>query len=158
MTYPSQPDNTQRQPRFVPAGSEQQLPPTSMRYAHTQQAPARQAQMPPQPGYEPPAQQYTRALNKVSLTAAEKFWYVLGCIAFGGSYFAKIPAKKALSDFGLAEMTSAESFWYILMCISFGAGYFAKLPTAKAVSELDQFRSAGHAPVSAAQYGYATRG
>jgi hypothetical protein len=44
------------------------------------------------------------------------------------------------------------------MCISFGAGYFAKLPTAKAVSELDQFRSAGHTPVSAAQYGYATRG
>lgn len=148
MTYPSHPDNTQRQPRFVPAVPEQQLPPTSLRYAHAQRAPARHAQQPPQPAYQPPPQQYTRAVSKVSLTAAEKFWYVLGCIAFGASYFAKVPAKKALSDFGLAEMTSAESFWYILMCISFGAGYFAKLPTAKAISELEQFRTAGHAPLA----------
>ncbi len=56
-------------------------------------------------------------------------------------YFAKIPAKKALHDFGLTEMTSAEHFWYVLMCIWFGAGYFAKIPVAKALSELPQYRS-----------------
>jgi hypothetical protein len=66
----------------------------------------------------------------------------MGCIAFGGMYFAKIPPKKALADFGMAELTAAESFWYILMCIPFGAGYFAKIPTAKAISELPQFRTA----------------
>ena len=146
MTYPSHSDNTQGQPRFVPAAPEQQLPPTSLRYA--QQAPARHAQQPSQAAYEPPREQYRRAVSKISLTAAEKFWYVLGCIAFGAFYFAKIPAKKALSDFGMTEMTSAESFWYILMCISFGAGYFAKLPTAKAISELEQFRTASHAPLT----------
>jgi hypothetical protein len=150
MTYPSHPDNTQGQPRFVPAVSEQQFPATSPRYSRTQQAPARDAQQPPQAAYEPPQQRYSRAVSKVSLTAAEKFWYVLGCIAFGASYFAKIPAKKALSDFGMTEMTSAESFWYILMCISFGAGYFAKLPIAKAISELEQFRTAAHAPLTQA--------
>jgi hypothetical protein len=75
------------------------------------------------------------ALGKVRLTAAESFWYVLGCIGFGAAYFAKVPAKKALSEVGLAEMTSAETFWYILMCIGFGAGYFAKLPVKKALAE-----------------------
>jgi hypothetical protein len=71
----------------------------------------------------------------IVLTAAESFWYVLGCIAFAGMYFAKIPAKKALSEAGLAEMTSAERFWYVLQCIAFGAGYFAKIPVKKALSE-----------------------
>jgi hypothetical protein len=74
--------------------------------------------------------------RKVSLTAAEAFWYVLGCIAMGGMYFAKVPAKKAMSDSGLVVMTGAEKFWYVLMCIGFGAGYFAKLPVAKALSEM----------------------
>ncbi len=32
------------------------------------------------------------------MTAAEQFWYVLMCIAFGGGYFAKIPVAKALSE------------------------------------------------------------
>ncbi len=40
----------------------------------------------------------------------------------------KVPAKKALPDFGMAQMTAAEQFWYVLMCVGFGAGYFAKLP------------------------------
>jgi hypothetical protein len=66
----------------------------------------------------------------------------MGCIAFGAMYFAKIPSKKALADFGMAELTAAESFWYVLMCIAFGGGYFAKIPTAKAISELPQFRAA----------------
>ncbi len=39
----------------------------------------------------------------------------------GAMYFATIPAKKALSDFGLAEMTAAEKFWHVLMCLPFGA-------------------------------------
>ena len=86
-----------------------------------------------------PQQQYAPAPRKASLTAAEQFWYVLQCIAMGAGYWAKIPAKKALSDFGMAEMTGAEKFWYILMCCAFGAGYLAKVPTAKALSEMPQF-------------------
>jgi hypothetical protein len=42
------------------------------------------------------------------MTAAEQFWYVLQCIAFGAGYFAKVPVKKALSEVGLAQMTGAE--------------------------------------------------
>ena len=80
------------------------------------------------------------AARKVGLTAWEGIWYVIRNIAFGAGYFAKVPAKKALQDFGLVEMTDAENFWYILMCIGFGAGYFAKIPTAKALSELPQYR------------------
>jgi hypothetical protein len=82
--------------------------------------------------------------GNVRLTAAESFWYVLGCIAFGGAYFAKVPAKKALSEAGLAEMTSAEQFWYVLQCIAFGAGYFAKLPVKKALSEMTQYPAPGY--------------
>jgi hypothetical protein len=85
---------------------------------------------------QPPRSRPALPPRKVSLTAAEAFWYVLGCIAMGGMYFAKIPAKKALADFGLVVMTSAERFWYVLMCIGFGAGYFAKVPVAKALSEM----------------------
>jgi hypothetical protein len=82
--------------------------------------------------------------HRTDLTAAQKFWYVIGNIPFGAAYFTKVPAKKAMADFGLAELTGAEAFWYILMCIPFGAGYFAKLSTSKALSELQQFRVAQH--------------
>jgi hypothetical protein len=51
-------------------------------------------------------------------------------------YFAKIPAKKALAEAGLAEMSGAESFWYVLQCVAFGAGYLAKVSMKKALSEL----------------------
>jgi hypothetical protein len=78
------------------------------------------------------------------LTGAQQFWYVLQCIAFGAGYFSKIPAKKALADFGMAEMTGAEKFWYVLQCVAFGAGYFAKLPVAKALSEMPQFQTGGY--------------
>jgi len=81
------------------------------------------------------------AVRKAALTTWEGVWYVIGNIWLGAMYFAKVPAKKALKDFGLTEMTSAEHFWYVLMCIWFGAGYFAKIPTAKALSELPQYRS-----------------
>jgi hypothetical protein len=30
---------------------------------------------------------------RLRLTAAESFWYLLGGIAFGGGYFAKVQAK-----------------------------------------------------------------
>lgn len=83
----------------------------------------------------------TSVVRKAALTTWEGIWYVLMCIGFGAGYFAKVPAKKALHDFGLTEMTGAEQFWYVLMCIGFGAGYFAKIPTAKALSELPQYRS-----------------
>jgi hypothetical protein len=82
-------------------------------------------------------------LGRARLTAAESFWYVLGCIAFGGMYFAKVPVKKAFSEAGLAELTGAEHFWYILMCIAFGAGYFAKVPVKKALTETSQIRDLG---------------
>jgi hypothetical protein len=82
----------------------------------------------------------TGLINLYGLTAAQKFWYVLSNIPFGAGYFAKIPAKKAMADFGMTDLTTPEAFWYILMCLPFGAGYFAKLPVAKALSELAQFR------------------
>jgi hypothetical protein len=81
---------------------------------------------------------------KTALTAAEQFWYVIGNIALGAMYFAKMPGKKALADFGLAEMTAAEKFWYVLMCIPFGAGYFAKVPIAKGISEIPQLRAGSY--------------
>jgi hypothetical protein len=83
-------------------------------------------------------------LRRLRLTAAESFWYVLGCIAFGGMYFAKVPVKKALSEAGLAEMTGAERLWYVLQCIAFGAGYFAKIPVKKALTEMAQVRGSGY--------------
>lgn len=54
----------------------------------------------------------------------------------GAGYFAKVPAKKTLRDFGLANMTRAEKFWYYTMCLCLGAGYFAKIPVAKALPEI----------------------
>lgn len=91
-----------------------------------QQQPARYQEL---PARQPPQH------RSVRLTSAEAFWYVLGCIAAGGMYFAKVPVKKALQDAGLAHMTAAERFWYVLMCIPFGAGYFCKVPVKKALSE-----------------------
>ncbi len=41
----------------------------------------------------------------------------MGNITLGAMYFAKIPARKALADFGLAKLTTAEGLWYIFMCI-----------------------------------------
>jgi hypothetical protein len=86
--------------------------------------------------YQAPRQPVQR--RATGLTAAGAFWYIVQCIAFGAGYFAKVPAKKALQDFGMAQMTAAEQFWYVLMCIGFGAGYFAKLPVAKALSEMQR--------------------
>jgi hypothetical protein len=78
----------------------------------------------------------TAIIRMVRLTAAESFWYLLGCITFGAMYLAKVPAKKALAEAGLAQMTSAERFWYTLQCVAFGAGYVAKVPLKKALSEI----------------------
>jgi hypothetical protein len=75
-------------------------------------------------------------IRTVRLTAAESFWYVLGCVWFGGMYLAKVPAKKALSEAGLARMTRAEQFWYVVQCIAFGAGFLLKVPLKKALSEV----------------------
>jgi hypothetical protein len=82
----------------------------------------------------------------VRLTAAESFWYLLGCMAFGAMYLAKVPAKKALAEAGLARMTSAERFWYRVQCVAFGAGYLAKLPVKQALSEMGPSRGGGHRP------------
>ena len=88
----------------------------------------------------------------VRLTAAESFWYVLQCIAFGAGYFAKVPVKKALSEAGLAQMTGAEQFWYVLQCIPFGAGYFAKVPVKKALSEMAPAAAPGYQPAPRPDY------
>jgi hypothetical protein len=37
-------------------------------------------------------------MKNIGLTAAEKFWYVLGYIAFGAAYFKKVPVAKTLSE------------------------------------------------------------
>jgi hypothetical protein len=99
----------------------------------------------------------TAIARTVRLTAAESFWYVLGCIGFGAMYFAKVPVKKALSEAGLTQMTSAEQFWYVLMCIGFGAGYFAKLPAKKALSEIAPAASRQPAPALGYQPDYGHR-
>ena len=44
------------------------------------------------------SQQGGTMMKNIGLTAAEKFWYVLGCIAFGAAYFKKVPVAKALSE------------------------------------------------------------
>jgi len=72
---------------------------------------------------------------QLALTAAETFWYIVGNVALGAMYFAKIPAKKAMAEAGLAELTGAQQFWYVLMCVALGAGYFAKVPVKKALTE-----------------------
>jgi hypothetical protein len=107
-------------------------------------------------GDEPPTQgglmsNVTAPVRKAALTTWEGIWYVLQCIAFGAGYFAKVPAKKALSDFGLVEMTAAEQFWYVVQNIFFGSGYFAKIPTAKALSELPQYRTARQTELGTAE-------
>jgi hypothetical protein len=94
-----------------------------------------QAYVPPQPAggvQGPPA---------TGLTSAQRFWYIVQCISMGAGYFMKIPPKKALSDYGMAQLTPAEEFWYILQCCAFGAGYFHKLSTAKALSEMPQLQA-----------------
>ena len=118
-------------------------------------APADQFQVPrhydPQ-GFEPPPQ--AGSTGRTGFTSAERFWYLLGNIALGAMYLRKVPAKKALSEFGLTEMTSAEKTWYTILCILCGAGYFAKLPTVKAISETPPFAGTGQGLTSAGQIWY----
>ena len=85
------------------------------------------------------------AIRKTALTAWEGIWYVIGCIMLGAMYFQKVPAKKAMADFGLCELTGGEHFWYVVQCLMLGAGYFAKIPVAKALSELPQYRGVSQA-------------
>jgi hypothetical protein len=125
-------------------GASQQQPPYGQQQYGQQQygQPAQYGQVQPY-APQPPAVPFS-APPRRGLTGAQQFWYVLQCISFGAGYFAKIPAKKALADFGMVEMTGAEKFWYVLQCIAFGAGYFAKLPVAKALSEMPQLQAAGY--------------
>lgn len=82
------------------------------------------------------SRRYTETLGAGVITAAEAFWYVMGCISFGAYYFAKVPVKKALEEYGLVEMTTAEKFWYVCMNVSFGSGYLSKVVIKKALSEV----------------------
>ena len=92
-------------------------------------------------GFQPPPQ--AGSTGKTGFTSAERFWYLLGNIALGAMYLRKVPAKKAMSEFGLVEMTSGEKTWYTILCILCGAGYFAKLPVAKAISETPPYVTSG---------------
>ncbi len=92
--------------------------------------------------YQPTTGQPAAVEMRGSMTGAEKFWYILGCIAFAGAYFAKVPVKKALAEYGYGSMTGAEKFWYVLFCICFGAGYLAKLPVKRALTEVVPTRRA----------------
>ncbi|WP_425831470.1 hypothetical protein [Streptomyces fractus] len=105
---------------------------------------------PPQTEREAPdTSEEVRGLFRVpAFTGAESFWHILGCIWFAAAYFAKIPSKKALSEYGLCEMTSAEKFWYVVQNICFGSGYLAKVPVKKALSEV---RFGGGQPAQAQQ-------
>jgi hypothetical protein len=105
-----------------------------------------------QRGLEPAPQ--AGATGTTGFTSAERFWYLLGCLALGAMYLRKVPAKKALSEFGLAEMTSGEQTWYTILCILCGAGYFAKLPTVKAISETQPFVASGQGLTDAGRFWY----
>jgi hypothetical protein len=105
-----------------------------------------------QQGLQPTPQ--AGATGKTGFTAAEGFWYLLGNIALGAMYLRKVPAKKAMSEFGLAEMTGAEKTWYTILCILCGAGYFAKLPVAKAISEMPRFVASGRGLTPAGTFWY----
>ncbi len=83
----------------------------------------------------------TPSVRKAALTSWERAWYALMNVALAAGYLHKVPAKKAMQDFGLAEMTMAEQLCYGIECLCFGAGYLAKLPTARALSDLDPARS-----------------
>jgi len=147
------------QSRAAP-GTEPQAPPPW--------APADQSQVPPQwspsdaqpqvpaqydpKGFQPAPQ--AGATAKTGFTSAEGFWYLLGNIALGAMYLRKVPAKKAMSEFGLVEMTSGEQTWYTILCILCGAGYFAKLPVAKAISETPPFVASGQGLTDAGRFWY----
>ena len=103
-------------------------------------------------GFQPPPQ--AGPTGRTGFTSAERFWYLFGNIALGAMYLRKVPAKKALSEFGLAEMTSGEQTWYTILCILCGAGYFAKLPTVKAISETPPFVATGQGLTSAGRFWY----
>jgi hypothetical protein len=130
---PGGPEPTFR-PVVQPQYPRRQNPPV----AYSQEPDIRQ---PGRPARNSQPQQFApQAWRKTGLTAVEQFWYVLMCISFGAGYLAKLPVKKALSDFGLAEMTDAEKFWYVLMCIPFGAAYLVKVPAAKAIEQMQRRR------------------
>jgi hypothetical protein len=138
--YPPQPYGQEWASQQPQDSWSQQYAPQDQSWQAAPQAPVPYAQQQPYPQQQRSAQLEQQSRHAHGLTAAQSFWYVLSCIPFGAGYFVKIPAKKAMADFGLATLTGAEAFWYILECLPFGAGYFAKLSTAKALSELDQFR------------------
>ncbi len=85
----------------------------------------------------------TTVLRTARLSAAESFWYLAGCIAFGLMYLAKVPVKKALAEAGLAQMTGAERFWYRAQCVALGAGYLAKIPVKRALAEIGPVHGGG---------------
>lgn len=101
-----------------------------------------------------PTPPQNQTLGSGQTTSAESFWYVLQCIYLGMGYFAKVPIKKALSEYGLVELTGAEKFWYTLQCIFFGAGYFSKVISKKALSEV-RFAPVGYGAPAPGQAPYA---
>lgn len=144
---PFDPFQQQDRPSFTPHQGQQPRWP-SPGFADQGRIPAVQDQRayPPQP--QPGRRALRQPGKQYGLGAAESFWYVLGCIAFGAAYFSKIPGKKAacevFSELQLDgqgpsrgySLRAAESFWYVLMCLAFGGGYFAKVWAKKALWEM----------------------
>jgi hypothetical protein len=153
---PRQQDPQSSAPAGAPPPVPQSRAPADQFQVPRQRSPADAQPLVPQHydphGFQPPPQ--AGPTGKTGFTSAERFWYLLGNIALGAMYLRKVPAKKALSEFGLTEMTSAEKTWYTILCILCGAGYFAKLPTVKAISETPPFAGTGQGLTSAGQIWY----
>lgn len=75
-------------------------------------------------------------------TGWARFWYYLGNVFLAASYFAKIPARRALEQAGVGRLTGAERFWYVIENIPLGAGYFAKIIVARAIAQAVEYNSA----------------
>jgi hypothetical protein len=152
---PQQQDPQSRAPADSPLVPPPRAPADQSQVPHQWSPPDAQPLVPrhydPQ-GFQPPPQ--AGSTGRTGFTSAERFWYLLGNIALGAMYLRKVPAKKALSEFGLTEMTSAEETWYTILCILCGAGYFAKLPTVKALSETPPFAGTGQGLTPVGQFWY----
>jgi hypothetical protein len=90
-----------------------------------------------------------RSVRKATLTTWESVAYAAMNLALAAGYLRKVPAKKAMQDFGLVELTAAEQAFYLAQCAFFGAGYFAKIPTAKALAELAALQANAGADLAA---------
>lgn len=98
----------------------------------------------PNPAVTPVPDQAPGLVSHPGLTGAGRVWYyVLAVLGAGSLYFAKVSARKALSEIGAVErLTGWEVFWYYLHCLAFGEAYFMKIDYKRALAD------AGHTSLS----------